>query len=90
MAIGWWNLVFCYVNFEDRIDSHGYNYGLRPVFTLKPGIKITGGNGTSDSPYTLGTEKKSTMLDRGNEYIMREKKNIAKSIKICYVFLRKK
>ena len=55
MAIGWWNLVFCYVNFEDRIDSHGYNYGLRPVFTLKPGIKITGGNGTSDSPYTLGT-----------------------------------
>ena len=67
MAIGWWNLVFCYVNFEDRIDSHGYNYGLRPVFTLKPGIKITGGNGTSDSPYTLGTYKKRTMLDSGNE-----------------------
>ena len=28
--------------------------GLRPVFILKPEIKITGGNGTSGSPYTLG------------------------------------
>ena len=28
--------------------------GLRPVFTLKSGIKVTGGNGTSSSPYTLG------------------------------------
>ena len=28
--------------------------GLRPVFTLKSTIKVTGGNGTSSSPYTLG------------------------------------
>ena len=27
---------------------------LRPVFTLKPGLKVTGGSGTSDAPYTLG------------------------------------
>lgn len=30
------------------------SHGLRPVFILKSGIKITGGDGTSDSPYTLG------------------------------------
>lgn len=28
--------------------------GLRPVFTLKAGLKVTGGAGTSTSPYTLG------------------------------------
>ena len=31
------------------------SYGLRPVFHLKSGIKVTGGSGTSDDPYTLGT-----------------------------------
>ena len=30
------------------------SYGLRPVFTLKSGIKVTGGNGESGTPYTLG------------------------------------
>ncbi len=34
---------------------HSITYGLRPVFHLKSNVKITGGNGTSDSPYTLGT-----------------------------------
>ena len=28
--------------------------GFRPVFTLKSGLKITGGEGTETSPYTLG------------------------------------
>ena len=28
-------------------------YGLRPVFKLKSGIKITGGDGSAESPYTL-------------------------------------
>ncbi len=28
--------------------------GFRPVFTLKPGIKVTGGSGTINDPYTLG------------------------------------
>ena len=32
-----------------------FSHGLRPVFHLKQGIKVTGGNGTSNSPYTLGT-----------------------------------
>ena len=30
------------------------NMGLRPVFTLRSTTAITGGNGTSSSPYTLG------------------------------------
>ncbi len=38
-------------------DDYSYSntYGLRPVFHLKSGIKVTGGNGSSDSPYTLST-----------------------------------
>ena len=32
-----------------------YTYAIRPVFTLKTTLKITGGSGTSSSPYTLGT-----------------------------------
>ena len=32
-----------------------YSNGLRPVFVLKSGIKVTGGNGEESSPYTLGT-----------------------------------
>ena len=35
-------------------NSYNWSYGLRPVFTLKNTVKITGGNGTSASPYTLG------------------------------------
>lgn len=30
------------------------NCGLRPVFTLKTNVKVTGGAGTSTNPYTLG------------------------------------
>ena len=37
------------------ISSISATYGIRPIFTLKPGIKVTGGSGTSDDPYTLGT-----------------------------------
>ena len=33
---------------------NSYTRGLRPVFKLKPEIKVTGGAGTSASPYTLG------------------------------------
>ena len=42
------------------VYSNGLTYassnssGLRPVFTLKSGIKVTGGNGESGTPYTLG------------------------------------
>ena len=42
--------VYSYSSPEARSNS----YGLRPVFTLKSGIKVTGGNGESGTPYTLG------------------------------------
>ena len=36
-------------------DSVNYfQYGVRPVLYLISSAKITGGNGTSSSPYTLG------------------------------------
>lgn len=34
--------------------SSSYYSGLRPVFTLKSGLKVTGGSGTEQSPYILG------------------------------------
>lgn len=36
-------------------NSVGYSpvFGLRPCFALKSDIKITGGNGTSENPYTM-------------------------------------
>ena len=37
------------------VHSRSYTKGLRPVFTLKTGIKVIGGNGEETSPYTLGT-----------------------------------
>ena len=44
----------CYVYSSGSADANFYSYGLRPVFTLKSGIKVTGGNGESGTPYTLG------------------------------------
>mgnify|MGYP005780391817 CR=1 FL=1 len=41
--------------FNGGVSSYSWKYGLRPVFTLKPGLKITGGSGTETAPYTLGT-----------------------------------
>ena len=53
---GGWNYFSpCGVYVDNGIASYNYTLGIRPVFTLKTNIKITGGLGTSDSPYTLGT-----------------------------------
>ena len=46
--------LLCYVSSRDYTDADDYSHGLRPVFTLKSGIKVTGGNGESGTPYTLG------------------------------------
>ena len=46
--------ILCYVLSDGLTIASSYSYGLRPCFTLKSGIKITGGDGTSGSPYTLG------------------------------------
>ena len=44
-----------YVNHVNECYGGSVSYGLRPVFTLKSGIKITGGDGTSEgTAYTLG------------------------------------
>ena len=48
------NLVF-YVNSSGRVHNSSANnsYGVRPVVYLKSSVKITGGEGTSTSPYQL-------------------------------------
>ncbi len=43
----------CFVRSGGDTYGYSYSYGLRPCFSLKSDIKITGGNGTSDSPYTM-------------------------------------
>ena len=61
----WWTLspyslsgstLVWYVTSSGAFNSYtAYSsYGVRPVLTLKSNIQITGGTGTSSSPYTLG------------------------------------
>ncbi len=51
----WYSWYMGYIDLGDEIESLSFNRGLRPVFTLKPEIKITGGTGEKNNPYTLGT-----------------------------------
>ena len=44
----------CLVNSNGNTLASSFSCGLRPVFTLKSDIKVTGGNGESGTPYTLG------------------------------------
>lgn len=50
--VGTYNL--CEVSRSGRAYGVSRSYGLRPVFTLKIQIKVTGGDGTSEKPYELG------------------------------------
>ena len=43
----------CYVNSAGSTRGDSYDYGLRLVFHLKSGIKVTGGDGSEENPYTL-------------------------------------
>ena len=45
----------CLVDPSGSKYSYSSAYGLRPVFHLKSGIKVTGGTGEEGSPYILGT-----------------------------------
>ena len=45
----------CGVFSNGYAGSYGYAKGLRPIFHLKSGIKVTGGTGEEGSPYILGT-----------------------------------
>ena len=53
-SLGSISYYMCSVKSNGYPYGNSYSYGLRPVFTLKSGIKVTGGSGTSGSPYTLG------------------------------------
>lgn len=41
------------------IDSQSYNYGVRPVLTIKGDTLITSGDGTKAKPYSFGETKKA-------------------------------
>ena len=45
VGVDWW---------DTHITSRSWTRGLRPVFHLKPEVRVTGGNGTKENPYTLG------------------------------------
>ena len=69
MTVGWYYFNLYYVesdgtysmvpiyeqlpDFSTRLRA--FTCGLRPIFDLKETVKVTGGNGTETSPYTLGT-----------------------------------
>lgn len=43
----------CYVTSNYLINTRSYSWGIRPVSTLKPEVKVSGGKGTSEEPYIL-------------------------------------
>lgn len=43
----------CYVTSNALINTRSYSWGIRPVSTLKPEVKVSGGKGTSEDPYIL-------------------------------------
>ena len=52
---GLFNYYLCSVDSSGRALAYSDSNGLRPCFTLKSGIKVTGGDGTSaGTAYTLG------------------------------------
>ena len=51
---GLYHYYLFYVNSGGNIGILSPSYGVRPVCRLSPGVKITGGEGTEASPYTLG------------------------------------
>ena len=50
---GFANSHLCHVDLSGDAYAGLHTNGLRPCFALKSDIKITGGNGTSDTPYTM-------------------------------------
>ena len=46
-------MYLCRVKSDSAYGFSSTTYGLRPCFSLKSDIKITRGNGTSESPYTM-------------------------------------
>jgi hypothetical protein len=50
-AYGW----YLDSRYDSISDALYYEYGVRPVINLKSNVEITGGNGTSGSPYVIKT-----------------------------------
>ena len=48
-----YDATLCEVYSDGSTAGTSYSYGLRPVFHLKSGIKVTGGDGSEGNPYTL-------------------------------------
>jgi len=48
-----YNGSLCLVPSNGNPGVNRYAYGLRPVFHLKSGIKVIGGDGSEGNPYTL-------------------------------------
>ena len=53
-AISWTYATMVGIDWWGRLLSSDQTRGLRPVFHLKPEVRVTGGNGTKENPYTLG------------------------------------
>ena len=49
----WSSGTLCVVDSDSRTSGSTNSSGLRPCFSLKSDIKITGGSGTSENPYTM-------------------------------------
>ena len=49
-------LSLCRVYSDSSTEATSISYGLRPVFTLRPGLKIQKGDGTQNNPYVLNDQ----------------------------------
>ena len=52
-ADGVYSYYLCSVNSQGYIYGASHEFGLRPCFSLKTDIKITGGDGSQENPYTM-------------------------------------
>ena len=43
--------LICHI--QPGISSRSFTFGLRPVFTIRPTVKVTGGNGSENNPWKL-------------------------------------
>ena len=63
------NIDLCIVSIGGRTQGDSHTCGLRPCLALKSGIKITGGNGTSENPYTMEKRELTTNELTAGDYI---------------------
>lgn len=56
---------FWYISDDGKLgtDYHSSRYGIRPVITLKPGVKIISGIGSFDLPYVINERTIETTAD---------------------------